>query len=192
MKTRFAQTRPLRFAVVTFVMGALASSANADIIVRFETPDVVVDLGATFDLNIVADIPITEPVLGWGLDLTIDDPAIVSRLAGQIIGGEWDAGFATDGDGLAGLAPFGFPPTSVSGDGVLLATLTLSADAVGQTDLFLSATAGDFSEGFALEFPGAFADVTFESGQVTVIPAPGAVLLAILGLPCVGRIARRA
>lgn len=152
-----------------------ASSAWGDIVVRFDTPDVTVGLGDEFTMDIVADIP--DPVLGWGLDLSIVDPTILSTVGAPAVGPDWFGAFAPDGDGLAALAF----PNSVSGNGVLLATMTFSADALGETDLLFSITAGDLSEGFPLDIVG-FGTISFEPGHVTVIPAPGAVLLGIIGM----------
>lgn len=170
------------------IAGCWTSIAVADITVRFETPNVTVGLGQSFDLNILADIPDTEPVIGWGLDLIIDNDLIASRDPGQTIGSDWISAAALDGDGLAGLAPFGFPPVSITGDSVLLATVTLTATGIGQTDLLLATTIGDLSEGFALDFAG-FAAVNFEAGQFTVIPEPATNTLAVLGfvLACLQR-----
>ncbi|MEE9294619.1 MAG: PEP-CTERM sorting domain-containing protein [Phycisphaerae bacterium] len=81
-------------------------------------------------------------------------------------------------------------PDSIAGDDILLATITLSADALGETDLLLSTTAGDLTEGFPLD-PTGFAGITFEPGHVTVIPAPGTVLLGMIGLGVAGWAKRR-
>ncbi len=162
----------------------LASSAWGDIIVRFDPPDETVGLGDVFTMDIVADI--TDPVIGWGLDLSIVDPTIVSTVGAPAVGPDWFGAFAPDGDGLVGLAF----PDSVSGIGVLLATMTFSADALGETDLLLSITAGDLTEGFPLDIVD-FGMIDFEPGHVTVIPAPGAVLLGIIGLGMVALRKRR-
>ncbi len=162
-----------------------ASSAWGDIVVRFDPPDKTVGLGDVFTMDIVADI--TDPVLGWGLDLSIVDPTIVSTVGAPAIDATWFAvPFNPDGDGLAGLAF----PNSVSGNGVLLATMTFSADALGETDLLLSTTAGDLTEGFPLDNRG-FGTINFEPGHVTVIPAPGAVLLGIIGMGMIALVKRR-
>jgi hypothetical protein len=136
--------------------------AWAQVAVRFEPPTQTVNLGEQFTVDIVGDI--TEPVVGWGLDLTISDEAIVSLVGSPVIGPAWVPAFTPDADDLAGIAF----PDSVSGTGVLLATLTLSADAVGQVELTLSTTPGDLTEGFPLEAPTQFAAVTFESGSATI------------------------
>lgn len=154
------------------------------VIARFDPAADTQMVGSSFTIDIVADIPETEPVLGWGLDLTIDDPAIISQVGSPVIGPLWYATYAPDGDELAALAF----PDNVWGDDVLLATITFSADVIGQTDLILSVTDGDLTEGFPLD-PTGFAEVTFEPGHVTVIPEPLAVILLamMLGLLAIRR-----
>ncbi len=164
----------------------------ADISVHFDETATMVTVGETFALNIIADIPATEPIVGWGLDLTIDNGLIASLAGSPSIGADWMGVGGADGDGLTGifnpiLNPFG----NVSGDGIVLATLTFTADQAGQTDLFLGTTAGDLTEGFALD-PTGFGDISFASSHVTVvpIPAPGALPLAAFGLLVVCQLKR--
>lgn len=93
----------------------------------------------------------------------------------RVFGPEWVPAFAPDGDGLAGIAF----PTGVSGNDILLATITFSGDAVGETDLFLSTTPQDLTEGFGLD-PTGFAEVSFAPGHVEVIPEPASVSLLVV------------
>ncbi len=174
--------RQLVLATATCLVAS--PGAFGDISVRFETPTIHVDRGSTFTVNIVADI--SEPVVGWGLDLTIDSPEIVSLVGSPVIGPQWYGAFAPDGDGLAGMAW----PTSVSGDNVLLASLTFSANDFGTTRLGLGATFGDMSEGFPLD-PAGFATVDFGSADVMVNPTPGAATLGMMGLLLIGWTGRR-
>ena len=167
-------------AVAAFLLAGTVAWAN--VTVRFEPASLTVDPGTIFSVAIVADIP--QPVVGWGLDLTIQNPAIVSVHAAPSIGPPWASAYAPDGDGLAALAF----PSSVSGTGVVLATISLSADAVGETDLWISVTPGDLSEGFALD-PTGFDTFTVEPGHVKV-PEPSTI--ALLGLAALGVAFRRA
>jgi len=166
-------------AVAAFLLAAAVASAN--VTVRFEPASLTVDPGTIFSMAIVADIP--QPLVGWGLDLTIQNPAVVSVHAAPSIGPLWVSAYAPDGDGLAGLAF----PSSVSGIGVVLATLSLSADAVGETDLWISVTPGDLTEGFALD-PTGFDTFTVQPGHVKV-PDPSTI--ALLGLAALGVALRR-
>jgi hypothetical protein len=161
------------------------TSTRADIIVGFAPPAKIVGLGDSFTIDIIADIPASEPILVWGLDLTIANPAIASLTGPPEIGSEWFPAFSPDGDGLAGLAF----PTGVSGIGVVLATLSFSADAIGDTYLFLSTTPGDPTEGFGLD-PTGFANVNFEPGHVQVIPEPSALHMGALGLASIALLTR--
>ena len=68
----------------------------------------------------------------------------------------------------------------MNGPGVLLATLTFHADAIGEVDLNASVTPGDPWEGFALD-PSGFATLAFEPGHVIVTPEPAAAALLAVG-----------
>jgi len=155
--------------------------ARGSLVVRFDTPERTVGLGDDFTIHILADVG--DPLVGWGLDLSFD-PSILSWVGSPAIGPRWFPGSAPDGDGLAGVAF----PDSVSGAGVVLASVTFSALTFGETDLRLSTTPGDLTEGFALD-PTGFAQPVFESAHVFVVPEPSAgvfgvlVLLIIGGLP---------
>lgn len=152
---------------------ALAGSAKASIVqVSFQSPATTVVLGDLFTVDIVADT--TAPIVGWGLDLNLSTPGILSLAAAPAIPSPpWRTTTGADGDGLVGLAdPLAPVNGSVTGTGILLATLTFSADVIGQTDLVLSVTPGDLTEGFPLTTPGDFATVSFALGSVTVVPEP--------------------
>ncbi len=154
----------------------LASPALADTVYGYFNPAVkVANVGDVFTIDIVADM--TNDIVGWGLDLTVTAPAVADRtLTEPVIGPNWDAAFAPDGDGLAGLAF----PAGVSGTGILLATVEFQALALGTTNLVLSVTPGDLTEGFAL-FPSGFDDYQFSLGTINVVPEPAALALLALG-----------
>jgi hypothetical protein len=157
------------------LVGLLASPALAGIVVSFDPPTQPWGAGGNASVNIVADIPEADAILGWGLDLGLSgNPASV--VGSPTIGPLFDPAFAPDGDELAALVP---PPGAVFGTGVLLATLSLhtpTPDPYGITYLDASYTLGDLTEGFITE--NGFADVSFVQGSITPEPAS----LALLGL----------
>jgi len=169
------------FAITLALVSASTARAGfTDVSVRIEPPVQTVPLGANFTIDIVADI--TPPVVGWGLDLTRDNLPVASQVGLPAINFPWVAANAADGDSLCALA-FPFAPVngSISGDSILLATLTFHADSIGQTFLTPSATPGDLTEGFPLD-PFGFASAGYTPGLVIVTPEPAC---GLIGLSCV-------
>lgn len=183
----------MRHRLITIILAAVAGflaphaalaggmCLSEEVCVRFDPPLSTVQVNDNFTVNLVADI---DPlVVGWGLDLQIVTPGVISQTAVPAIGLAWFAANGQDGDGLAGLAF----PDSLSGPGVVLATLSFQAHAIGETDLLASFTSGDLTEGFAKD-PSGFATTTFELGHVSVIPEPSSCLLGLSMLaPLMGR-----
>jgi len=85
-------------------------------------------------------------LLGFGLDVGFDS-ASLAWIGSAVVAPAWTAVFAPDGDGLAGLAP----PSGISGNGLVVATLTFQALQAGTTALTPSVTPGDLTEGFSLK-----------------------------------------
>lgn len=160
------------------------SPAAADIVVGFNYPaGNTVLLGNSIAVEIVADIPEADRVIGWGIDLAIDDGAIAGLVGAPVIGADFDPVFAPDGDGLAGLAPTP-PGVGVWGDDVVLATVVFQGLALGTTGLTLGDdNPADLTEGFAVEPPptGVFANVVYNAGSLTVVPEPASLALLALG-----------
>ena len=162
---------------ILFIMLLPLKSYAVTISLELEDPGANISIGDIFTLNILADI--SEPVLGWGLDLNFD-PGLVNQTAAPVIGPSWFAALSPDGDGLAGLAF----PTPVSGTGILLASLSFEAMAEGTALFSSSITPFDLSEGFPLAFalPGSFADVVFIDREVTInVPEPATLFLLLSG-----------
>ena len=173
----------LAVATLLLIASIVEAGLVSDVVVRFVPPSQIVNFDDVFTVDVVADI--NTPVVGWGLDVDLSVPTIASTFAAPSVAfPPWIAAAAADGDGLAGLAdPFAPTNGSVSGIGILLATLTFHADAQGTTDLLMSTTPGDLSEGFPLD-PTGFATVTFEPGQVVVVPEPATLLPLLAVLSC--------
>lgn len=152
-------------------------------VVRVVPSAATVAVGDAFDVQLRADLG--DPVLGWGLDLAFD-PAIVSPSAAPTLGPLWASVFTADNDGLAGLAF----PSAAAGCDVLLATLHFTARSLGQTNLVISTTPGDLTEGLPLD-PTGFADVRFVPATITVAPEPCTLSLVALGVLAARRRSRK-
>ena len=151
--------------VTALAMLMCAVPASAEIAVWLEPASPTVDVGEFVDVDLMASFD--EPVVAWGLDLTIAEPTYADW-AGMLLGLDWDApGGTLDGDGLAGLR---LDP-GVTGE-VLLATLTFEGLAEGET--FLSLSSGpEEDEGILLEAGGMATGVQFTGATLTVVPGAG-------------------
>ena len=165
--------------------------AMADIMVGFNPVDQVVDLADTqvAFVDIVADIPEADAILGWGLDLSFD--ATLLGTATPTIGAGFSPFPTPDGDGLGGVIPFMDPP--LWGDDIVLATVQFDlTGAYGISPLILSDdNPPDLTEGFALPGIGEFAVVHYLEGSIETIPSPSAATLGLLGLFSLGLARRR-
>jgi hypothetical protein len=170
MKTRWC---------TALLIGLLASPTLAGIVVSFNPQPLVWPPSGNATLDIVANIPESDAIIGWGLDL-VSTGYPVSLTGPPVIGPVFDPAFAPDGDGLAGLVP---PPGTVFGPQVILASLSLHTDnpyAWGCLDA--SYTPGDLTEGLMTE--NGFAQVMF----IPVCwPEPASSALMALGILLLGR-----
>ena len=166
------------------VAAALTTPAWAAIDVYLAPVDSYTTVGGTTDVQILADIPVAEKIVGWGLDLTVDLPVGHVVAGSVVIGPLFDAVATADGDDLAGYVHL----DSLSGNGVLLATVTLMGDVLGDSPLTLSDNnapphvypPADLTEGFGLD-PTGFAGVVYHPGVLHVIPEPTTLALLVLG-----------
>lgn len=178
-----------RILTAALLVGLAAAAPASAVVTVYAVPaqqSVDISLGTT-TVDIYADIPNNEAVIGFGFDVTLAGTS-VSLNTPPAIGGTWDPVLAPDGDGLAGASPF--PGNAVFGT-VLLATLTFDLDALGVTSLVLSDSnpqgpGGDLTEGFPLNPPpaGAYADVVYTNvplNYIEVTPEPASLALLALG-----------
>jgi hypothetical protein len=162
-------------AVSLLAVPALATPCDVEIYFMPDTQNASV--GDTIDWDIYVDINDATPILGWEMDLDIMNGAVASFLPPATVGGDF-AQVSTDGDGLGGLY---FPPNpgdpGLSGVGILLATVSLSADAVGMTDVDLV-----MGDDFGFLFDGPDGTVCSTPGLL-IVPEPASLLLlALAGL----------
>ena len=173
----YMSIRNLLFVLIVLCL----STSNAWAVSVFFNPasQSVVD-GNPVSVDLVADL--SNPILGWGLGVSFNT-AILS-LTNVAIGPSWAPGIGFDGDGLAGLAF----PAAISGNGIVLATLTFNTLGVGTSTLNAGITPLDLTEGFPLD-PTGFDTVSFTAGSIDVtintqnpIPEPSTILLLGSGL----------
>jgi len=167
--------RTARFALGLLLVSTFASDASALAVVTFSPQSQSVAQGANFQVAVYADFSVpagATGLIGFGLDLGYDASRITLTAPPQI-GPGFTAFTGPDGDGFGGIA------ASTLGAGTwLLATLGFHADTPGTSPLSVSVTAGDLTEGFALD-PTGFDGFQSVDGQVTVVPEPGS--FALLG-----------
>ena len=160
------------------LLGLLAGPALAGTIDVYVVPasqSVNISAG-TATVNLVANIPVTDPLIAFGLDLDLTGSSVT--YGGAAVDGFFDAAYAPDGDGLAGLVHV--PPGSITGNGIVLATITLNLVSLGTTQLMPGYTIGDVFEG--LSTPPGFNAGAFFPGTIEVTPEPAALALLGLGL----------
>ncbi|GFO59568.1 hypothetical protein GMST_18930 [Geomonas silvestris] len=162
--------------------------AQATVVLQFTPGTKDVAVGSTFTMDLRADVPNADALVGWGGTL-LYDPSLV-RLDGVSFGLLWDSALYLGGDTLVTLLlpnPTS-PDPGASGQDLQLAQLTFACLGVGTTRLGMAIDLLDPVQGF-MRFDGNYADleiVDAEINQVTV-PEPGTFLLLLTGLAgCLG------
>ena len=165
-------------AMVTALACINVMPAQATIVLEFNQSDIEVPVCTTFYVDLLADIPQADAILGWELDLGYDNTQM--SWDSLTIGSAWNQS-SSDGDGFGGLAvfpPFPNPLLPIWGDDILLATLDFHCLDVGFSTLDLSA---DLGEGFQTPLLG-FADWTYTPANITQTPEPATLFLVGTGL----------
>lgn len=132
--------------------------------------------GGSTTVDIVADIPEENAIIGYGIDLVLSGDPVVTPI-GVTIGSAFDTvPTIPDGDGLAGMVQ---PSIPLYGNGIVLATVELSLDAEGTAWLTPGYTATDLTEGF-MTSGGFVTEIEWIPGCI-VVPEPATMLLLALG-----------
>lgn len=173
----------VRLLCASVAAALIAPSALATIEVGFEPIFNNVNIAdLTVSIDLVADIPAGDGIIGWGLDLIpIGTSAALSSV--EINASVFDAGAGIDGDGLVALVkPL---QTPLFGDDIVLATLHFDLLAEGLTTLTLADDGlTDVTEGFFLN-AGGNAEVNYGTGTINVVPEP--TVFALAGLILIWR-----
>lgn len=171
---------PITLAVaLTLCLVATPALATIDVSISPAAQIVPITNGTT-TVDIVANIPASDAIIGWGLDLGLIGSSI-SINSISINAALFDIVPAADGDGLAAIVPFDQPALNGL---VTLATITFALDGLGVTQLGLADDRlTDPTEGFVLDptSPDTFADVLYTGGSINVIPEPASIVLIVLG-----------
>lgn len=158
--------------------------AQSEILLKFNPTDIEVDVCTIFLVDLLADIPETDAILGWGLDLIYDNTQM--SWDALTIGSLWSGPTSNpDGDGLVGMA--GFPPGPHYGTDVLLATFDFHCLDIGFSTLGLAVTLDDLTEGFMtnkVDINGVaiFADWSYTPANISQTPEPATLFLVGTGL----------
>jgi hypothetical protein len=190
-------------ASIGYLLMTCPTGANA-FYLEFDPYTLHVVEGTSFTVDLFADIPEEEAILGWDIDLLYDDTQL--DWTGTTVGSKWNQ-VSIDSDGLGGLMvipppsivppPIGPPPMvpppivppPISGNDILLATLSFECLAIGTSTLDIFADPLDL-EGFLLASGDFLASWTSRAATVNQVPVPepatvllvGSGIIALVGL----------
>jgi len=164
----------------------LVTPVQAMPIVRLEVLDPDINVGESFDINVVVDgVTDVEPFLGvdellaFGFD--VSTPTGLTYNSATV-----DTAFLDDSTFFANTDVAGSAFPGISGDDILLAILNFTATEVGIFQVGILSDPLDFNEGlftfFYLVDMSTIADVDVTSTQVTPVPEPPTLLLIGAGL----------
>jgi len=188
-----------RLTILFLVVGTLvwmAPTQGYAVSLQFSSTTVTASEGTSFTVDLLADIGVSEQIIGWDIDLLYDSSQVM--FTGGVVGSSWNSVFPVPDDdvSLAALAPFGLPPgQGIWGDDVLLATLSFDCLSVGTS--LLDIGADDPLEGFQLAAVPAFASWSSEAATVDQepvsqpVPEPCTLLLMGAGLACLAGLRRK-
>lgn len=156
--------------LLTGMLIVSTGSANALIQVSFDPADKYAGVGSVFNVNILADIPQADATVGWGFNLLYDP--LKMTLQNATGGSGWDVLQLAQNNLTGFLNPIPTsPPYGMSGDDILLATLTFECLGQGTSGLDISVNPDDLTQGFVRGLAVGTAGPTFADWQST----PGTV-----------------
>lgn len=171
--------------------------ANANIILAFNLDKSSYSVGDTFNIQLLANTDITaagQAFASWGLDLLFNNSVV--SLDSLVLGSSFNP-VSLDGDGLGGMVNgVGFPPATVSGSNILLATMTLTALSAGNANFMTGSTFGDGTEGF---YSGFFQSISFINASSNLVindvtpsaPVPTPATLGLFAIALFGLVGLR-